>query len=319
MNDTDLEALFGIKFPTPSSEGLTMMLPAVGATTISAANSSTLVTSTFNDNTIPSTSSTSEQGANALQLDIADLMTPVGSPSANGFNTPFTYSPTPALSMGPTVASTPAATPRAASRCSSRSSFSATNTTNSEANTPASEGVPATPAVDANGRPRKEHLCPYTDCPRNIRTFRSNADLQRHIRSHRGERPYSCPSPDCNKAYGQQNKMVNHVRQQHPHLLHVVETGRRRRRDPAASTCKAAHPTTPTSTSTPSRVASTPGSAQSSAGSGNGTGPIRVAVTPAINRVAPYNVPNPNPTFPSADARINMNTLRQDVFGSWAA
>jgi uncharacterized C2H2 Zn-finger protein len=177
--------------------------------------------------------------ANALQLDTTSL-TPSGSPRTGGYPSPsFELSPTPGLTH-PT-ASTPG--PRSHTRCSSRSSDGLASGLTSVVVTPGggSPIIPIRASLGGGGRknsavangtfiPKKSHLCPFESCERHTRTFRSNADLQRHIRSHKGEKPHKCPSHDCQKAYGQQNKMVKHVESQHPHLLAMVEVGRTRTR-----------------------------------------------------------------------------------------
>lgn len=192
---------------------------------------------------------------NALQLDTASLATPTGSPRTNPSSYPspsFQLSPTPGLTLCPTVDSTPG--PRSHSRCSSHSSFSAMSGVasgfNSVIQTPATSSttspiMPLRTSLGGGGRknsavangtfkPKKDHLCPYEICERHTLTFRSNADLQRHVRSHRGLRPHVCPAKDCPKAYGQQNKLVKHVESIHPHLLPLVEMGRTRTRRKAA-------------------------------------------------------------------------------------
>lgn len=202
---------------------------------------------------------------NALQLEVVD---PANlSPTTTEFDNAGTQSgyPSPALQLSPstpgltmcsTVDSTPA--PRTHSRCSSRSSFSFHESDGTRSGLTSAVGTPAsTPgsirkvigghhgrknSAVANGTftPKRPHLCTYADCERSTRTFRSNADLQRHLRSHMGERPYACPAQNCGKAYGQQNKMVKHVEQQHPMLLPRVEMNRTRTRRAAAVAVDAA-------------------------------------------------------------------------------
>ncbi|GMK55408.1 hypothetical protein CspeluHIS016_0204640 [Cutaneotrichosporon spelunceum] len=186
-----------------------------------------------------------DANANALQLDTTSL-TPSGSPRTGGYPSPsFELSPTPGLT-NPTEG-TPG--PRSHSRCSSHSSSDGLASGFTSVVVTPGGGSPVLPirtslggggrknSAVANGTfiPKKDHLCPYQACERHTRTFRSNADLQRHIRSHKGEKPHKCPSTDCQKAYGQQNKMVKHVESQHPHLLSMVELGRTRTRRTAVA------------------------------------------------------------------------------------
>lgn len=199
--------------------------------------------------------------ANALQLDTSSLNTPAGSPGTSSYPSPaFQLSPTPGLTLCPTVDSTPG--PRSHSRCSSRSSLSVkadndgvASALSSVVTTPATTGVtsPLVPlrsnlggggrknSAVANGTfvPKVPHLCPFESCERHTRTFRSNADLQRHVRSHNGERPHVCSAPGCKKDYGQHNKLVRHIESNHPELLHTIEIRRGRRRTAGAAAATA--------------------------------------------------------------------------------
>lgn len=175
---------------------------------------------------------------------------------SSGYNSPaFQMSPTPGLTASGcvTVNSTPA--PRTISRCSTRS----TNTNGDKDGEPKEEPKQLLKQTASGFKPKKPHLCPYPNCERNTRTFRSNADLERHIRSHRGERPHKCPAIGCGKAYGQRNKMANHVKQQHPPLFPMVDTGRTRgpRRVLAEAAANGAASRTPSAASS---AASTPNS-----------------------------------------------------------
>lgn len=252
--DDSIEALFDFKFPSPS-------LPAPVAFDTGLATLAPVPTAQHQPQPQPQPQPSSSAqlmtaasaDANALQLQVTpeQTFTPTGSPhtTSAGYASPsaFQYSPTPGLTMCPTVTSTPA--PRSTSRCSSRSPFSHSadgSAAEHAARLPSSAVTVAAAHNHYNNnsplpKVKKVHLCPFEGCARATRTFRSNADLQRHIRSHRGERPYACPAPNCGKAYGQQNKMVNHVRQQHPALLSVIEVGRSRSaRRPGVATAAAA-------------------------------------------------------------------------------
>ncbi|KAL1411262.1 hypothetical protein Q8F55_002213 [Vanrija albida] len=237
--DSSLDALFtDFKFPSPSLPAPVVFdtgMPLAAVAAVDQQSSAQVMAAASAD-------------ANALQLQVTpeSAFTPTGSPhtTSAGYASPstFQYSPTPGLTMCPTVTSTPA--PRSNSRCSSRSSFShPADVAAAERARLASTVVNGHAHLNHNGpvpKLKKLHLCPFDGCARATRTFRSNADLQRHIRSHRGERPYGCPAPNCGKAYGQQNKMVNHVRQQHPALLSCIEVGRSRSaRRPGVATAAA--------------------------------------------------------------------------------
>ncbi|RSH77893.1 uncharacterized protein EHS24_002964 [Apiotrichum porosum] len=310
--DNDFEALFNIKFPSPILPETAIFdsgIPGISSAP-QAALESALAAAT-GASTMACAPALTDKANNALQLDMFDI-TPAHSPLAgsSSYASPaFQFSPTPGLTACPTVDSTPA--PRSNSRCSSRSSFSLQNDTDK----PVADTI-----IGPDGKVKKLHLCPYEECARHTRTFRSNADLQRHIRSHRGERPYACPAPGCDKAYGQQNKMVNHVKQQHPALTSLVEIGRSRRRAPAAA---AAAATAAAVASGASSTASTPSS--SAASTPARAAAVRTVSSPATarsvsassSRAAPYAVPSSHAALSGTSTGLDQPTPRR-VAGSTA-
>lgn len=54
---------------------------------------------------------------------------------------------------------------------------------------------------------RKEYTCSFPDC-NYVTTYVK--DLQRHVRTHTGERPYTCPH--CNKDFNRSDKLRVHIR-----------------------------------------------------------------------------------------------------------
>lgn len=324
VGDSDLEKLFDFKFPSPVLAETQGLDTGLGSFTAVPPSSTLPSGPAFIPSNLPAADNMT---FNALQLDMFDSFTPSGSPLAasSGYTSPaFEFSPTPALTMCPTVDSTPGA--RSNSRSSSRSSFSA----QTEDVKPVLSRVPSTAStassiIGPDGKPKKQHLCPYVDCARHHRTFRSNADLQRHIRSHRGERPHACPSPGCGKAYGQHNKMVNHVKQQHPALLPYVEVGRSRRRTTTSAPVSTAS-SRANSVPRTSSAASTP-APHAASHTPTSVGPTRTATTQAP-RAAPYSIPDPASTAAArlaytlgatrGDNGVSLTAharLRNEVFG----
>ncbi|OAQ33028.1 hypothetical protein K457DRAFT_69788, partial [Linnemannia elongata AG-77] len=63
--------------------------------------------------------------------------------------------------------------------------------------------------VDADGLPRKPHICPWPNCNK---TFTRSAHLTRHVRAHGGEKPYSCPHEGCGKRFSRSDVLKEHIR-----------------------------------------------------------------------------------------------------------
>ncbi|KAG0375391.1 hypothetical protein BGX24_009165 [Mortierella sp. AD032] len=64
-------------------------------------------------------------------------------------------------------------------------------------------------AIDADGMPRKPHVCPWPNCNK---TFTRSAHLTRHVRAHGGEKPYSCPHEGCGKRFSRSDVLKEHIR-----------------------------------------------------------------------------------------------------------
>jgi len=64
---------------------------------------------------------------------------------------------------------------------------------------------------------KKKYTCPEETCKR--RTFKRKADLERHNRTHTGERRFECKFEGCNrvgkKAFTRRDKLVDHQRKIH--------------------------------------------------------------------------------------------------------
>ncbi|XP_052889314.1 specificity protein transcription factor 2-like isoform X2 [Anopheles moucheti] len=68
--------------------------------------------------------------------------------------------------------------------------------------------------VDTGEDRKNQHICHVSDCKR---VFRKPWSLRVHIRSHMGERPYTCSWTNCGTRFTRKEQMVRHM------LLHTGE------------------------------------------------------------------------------------------------
>ena len=61
----------------------------------------------------------------------------------------------------------------------------------------------------------KPYSCSYGECGK---SFAVNSSLTRHIRTHTGEKPYSCSYGDCGKSFAVKSNLTVHLRT-HTHVL----------------------------------------------------------------------------------------------------
>lgn len=67
--------------------------------------------------------------------------------------------------------------------------------------------------VDHVGGPEcTTHACFWQGCPRNGKAFKAKYKLVNHIRVHTGEKPFSCPFPNCGKVFARSENLKIHKR-----------------------------------------------------------------------------------------------------------
>lgn len=64
-------------------------------------------------------------------------------------------------------------------------------------------------SVSAAAARGKEHKCTWEGC---TKTFGTSSDLNKHLRTHTGERPYECPHENCEKRFKQLGDLNRHKR-----------------------------------------------------------------------------------------------------------
>ncbi|KAL5514079.1 hypothetical protein ACEPAG_2840 [Sanghuangporus baumii] len=91
---------------------------------------------------------------------------------------------------------------------------------------------------DHIGMNKSNYTCEWSTCPRRGIQQASRFALISHIRAHTGEKPFTCPLPECDKSFTRSDAMAKHMRLQHNMSPPAPGRGgsRKRKRDEEAET-----------------------------------------------------------------------------------
>ncbi|BGP50975.1 hypothetical protein JCM10450v2_006901 [Rhodotorula kratochvilovae] len=79
-------------------------------------------------------------------------------------------------------------------------------------------GAPPAPKRGA-GAAAASYICDWAGCPRRGKTQGSKFALVAHLRSHTGEKPFTCPRAECDKSFTRTDALQKHMRVQHGDVI----------------------------------------------------------------------------------------------------